>query len=100
MISVPFAYNEHACPTTTAAGPRSGGRADADALEVVEVRKEGLAGSLLGALWLNWIEQRSGAAARSSCCARSLFPLWILYCGAVNAWRARSTRSTGPAPST
>ncbi len=85
VVTVPFAYNEHAMPHDyrrfSAVGARDlvGTR-----LEVMETRKEGLAGSLIGALWLNWIEHAIGRSRWLQLIRAPLLPLWILGCGAVN----------------
>jgi len=85
VITVPFAYNEHAMPhdyrrySGVGASAAIGSR-----LEVVEVRKEGLAGSLLGTLWLNWIEHAIGRSRALQLLRAPLLPVWILYCGLVN----------------
>jgi hypothetical protein len=54
-------------------------------LDVAEVRKQGLAGSLVGTLWLNWLEHQIGRSAALQLVRALLVPLWILYCGMVNA---------------
>jgi SAM-dependent methyltransferase len=85
VVTVPFAYNEHAMPhdyrrfSAVGAAAVVGSR-----LEVLEVRKEGLAGSLLGTLWLNWIEHAIGRSRVLQLMRAPLLPLWILYSGLVN----------------
>jgi SAM-dependent methyltransferase len=85
VITVPFAYNEHAMPhdyrrySAIGAAAAVGSR-----LEVLEVRKEGLAGSLLGTLWLNWIEHAIGRSRVLQLLRAPLLPLWILYSAMVN----------------
>lgn len=85
VITVPFAYNEHHVPhdyrrwSAAGAGALVGGR-----LEVREIRKQGLAGSVLGALWLNWIEHEVGRSPSLQLLRALLLPLWILYCVVVN----------------
>jgi SAM-dependent methyltransferase len=86
VISVPFAYNEHAMPHDYRRWSAVGARAFVDRrLDVAEVRKQGLAGSLVGTLWLNWLEHQIGRSAALQLVRALLVPLWILYCGMVNA---------------
>lgn len=86
VVTIPFAYNEHTMPHDywrwSARGARSllGSR-----FEVVEVRKQGRAGSLLGALWLNWLEHLVGRSPALQVLRALLLPVWLLYCLAVNA---------------
>ena len=86
VISVPFAYNEHMAPHDYRRWSAAGVSADiATRFEVVEVRKQGPVGSLLGALWLNWIEHLIGRSRWLQLARALAFPVWILYTGAVNA---------------
>jgi SAM-dependent methyltransferase len=86
VISVPFAYNEHAMPHDYRRWSAVGARALAERrLDVQEVRKQGLAGSLVGTLWLNWLEHQIGGSAALQLLRALLMPFWILYCGVVNA---------------
>ena len=86
VVSVPFAYNEHMAPYDYRRWSAAGVTADVSTrFEVVEVRKQGPAGSLLGALWLNWIEHIIGRSRGLQLVRALVFPLWILYSGAVNA---------------
>jgi len=85
VVTVPFAYNEHAMPHDYRRYSAVGASAAVGAwLEVVEVRKEALAGSLLGALWLNWIEHAIGRSRVLQLVRAPLLPVWILYCLLVN----------------
>jgi SAM-dependent methyltransferase len=85
VITVPFAYNEHAMPhdyrrfSAIGASAAIGGR-----LTTVEVRKQGLIGSLLGILWLNWIDLAVGRSRALQVARALLLPFWILYCALVN----------------
>jgi SAM-dependent methyltransferase len=87
VISVPFAYNEHMAPHDYRRWSAVGVSADvATRFEVVEIRKQGLVGSLLGALWLNWIEHVIGRSRWLQLVRALLFPLWIFYSALVNAF--------------
>jgi SAM-dependent methyltransferase len=86
VITVPFAYNEHHVPHDYRRWSAAGASALVGRrLEVREIRKQGLAGSLLGALWLNWIEHEVGRRPSLQLLRAVLLPLWILYCAVVNA---------------
>jgi SAM-dependent methyltransferase len=85
VVSVPFAYNEHMAPHDYRRWSAAGITADVGArFDVIEIRKQGLAGSLLGALWLNWIEHIIGRNRWLQLARALVFPLWILYSAAVN----------------
>jgi SAM-dependent methyltransferase len=85
VVTVPFAYNEHLVPHDYRRWSAAGIAAVVgERLEVREVRKEGFAGSLLGALWLSWIEHEVGRSPALQLLRALLLPLWILYCSAVN----------------
>ncbi len=85
VVTVPFAYNEHSMPHDYRRWSAVGAERFVGArLEVREVRREGLVGSLLGCLWLSWIEHQVGRSAGLQLLRALLLPLWILYCGAVN----------------
>ena len=86
VVSVPFAYNEHMAPHDYRRWSAAGiSAAVARHFDVVEVRKQGPVGSLLGALWLNWIEHVIGRSAPLQLARALVFPLWVLYTGVVNA---------------
>ena len=86
VVSVPFAYNEHMAPHDYRRWSAAGITLDVgDRFEVVEVRRQGLAGSLLGALWLNWIEHLIGRNRWLQLLRALLLPVWIAYSAAVNA---------------
>ena len=82
--------------TTTAAGRRRGSRrTSAPASRWSRSASRGLAGSLLGALWLNWIEHIIGRSRWLQLVARARVPaLDPLQRRGQRASRARSTRST------
>lgn len=86
LVTVPFAYNEHMVPHDYRRWSAAGiSEALGDRFEVVEVRKQGPVGSLLGGLWLNWIEHIIGRSRWLQLGRAVVFPLWIAYCAAVNA---------------
>jgi SAM-dependent methyltransferase len=86
VVSVPFAYNEHMAPHDYRRWSAAGVTSELSTrFDVVEVRKQGPVGSLLGALWLNWIEHMIGRSRALQLLRALVFPLWILYSAAVNA---------------
>jgi SAM-dependent methyltransferase len=85
VITVPFAYNEHAMPHDYRRWSAVGAeRWVGSRLDVVEVRKQGPAGAVIGSLWLNWIEHTVGRSRGLQILRALLLPLWIAYCGLVN----------------
>lgn len=88
VSSVPFAYNEHAMPHDYRRFSANGLRLllEDAGFEVGEVRKQGLAGSTVGILWLNWLGHLMGRSRALQVLRAVLFPLWILYTGIVNVW--------------
>jgi SAM-dependent methyltransferase len=86
VITVPFAYNEHARPYDFRRWSAAGAAGFVgQRLEVTEVRKQGRGGSLIGTLWLNWIEHQVGLSPGLQIVRALLMPVWILFSGLVNA---------------
>ena len=86
LITVPFAYNEHALPHDYRRWSAAGA-ADlvGERLQVEEIRKQGRVGTLLGALWLNWIDQAVGRSPALQLLRALALPAWIVLCATVNA---------------
>lgn len=86
VVTVPFAYNEHARPHDYRRWSAAGAaELVGERFRVVEARREGRVGTLLGALWLNWVDQAVGRSAALQVLRALGLPLWIASCAAVNA---------------
>ncbi len=86
IVTVPFAYNEHALPHDyrrwSAAGAAS---LVSERFHVAEIRKQGRVGTLLGALLLNWMDQTTGRRPMLQVVRALGLPVWIACCAVVNA---------------
>lgn len=85
LITVPFAYNEHALPHDYRRWSAAGAAGlVGERFRVEETRKQGRVGTLLGALWLNWIDHAVGRSPALQLLRALALPVWIAGCTVVN----------------
>lgn len=100
VATVPFIYNEHGSPhdyrRCSAAGLTNLLRNDLE-LEIVEVRRQGGAGSSIGVMLLNYVEVCLTASAARTLALLFALPLWIACTMTVNAigWLVDRLDSSG-----
>lgn len=89
VLTVPFIYHEHGSPHDYRRLSRHGVRALLEEhWQLEEVVRQGGAGSSAGSLLLNWAQATMFRTRSSRFAAVPLLPLWIAFCGLVNALAA------------
>ncbi len=87
LVTAPFIYNEHGSPHDYRRFSAHGIERilDARSLEILEVRRQGGAGSSIGVLLLNWLEVTFTASAARILVLTLALPAWVACAAAVNA---------------
>lgn len=84
MITVPFLYNEHGSPYDFRRFTIYGLKQLLEKYEMIELKKQGGIGSVLGILIVNWLNEWISLYKITLILKNIFMPVWILWCFIVN----------------